>query len=98
MYNQIVLPTQFRREPPSVDPTQQRHLVNDHIARLAAEAATERMTRAARRERDRHTAERPGGFHVRAAVGRVLIGLGTVIAAPPRADDPSADTGSGHPA
>ncbi len=98
MTNQIVLPIQFRREPPSVDPIQQRHLVNDHIANLAAEAASERMASAARRARPGHIEERPGGLHVRAALGCALIGSGTAIAAPGRAEDPSTDVGAGHPA
>jgi hypothetical protein len=91
-------PRQFRRESPSVDPIQQRHLVNDHLASLAAEAAAERMSRDARQARNGHRVERAGGLHLRAALGRALIGIGTVIAAPPRADDPCADTGSGQPA
>lgn len=68
-----------------MDPMAQRILVHSHIAALEAEAAAERLAHTAR-----PTGPKPS---IRAALGRGLIAIGTMIAARP-VDDPSADAGA----
>ena len=104
-HSPVTDPPQHReREPQTMDPIQQQYLVHDHQASLAAEAAAERLARRAH-ALDGHPAderdlpeERPEGRRLRAALGRALIGVGTMIASGPRRDEPCVDAGSGHPA
>jgi len=70
-----------------MDPMAQRILVHSHIAALEAEAAAERLARAARA-----TGPKPS---LRAALGRGLIAIGTAIA-PISVDDPRPDAGAAH--
>jgi hypothetical protein len=81
-----------------VDPTQQQHLVNEHLSRLAAEASAERLARRARHARAGHPADEldandtvPARDGLRVVIGRALIGLGTAIAA--SGDDADAAAG-----
>ena len=72
-----------------MDPMAQRILVHSHMATLEADAAAERMARAARAAEPRTS--------VRAALGRGLIAIGTAIAPRPVEDarpDPSAAHGA----
>lgn len=75
-----------------MDPTAQRILVHSHMAALEAEAAGERLARAARAARTNDA--KPS---VRAALGRRLISVGRVIAATP-AEEPCPEAGAGHSA
>jgi hypothetical protein len=93
----------FRREPVTMDPIRFHHLVGDRHASLRAEAAAERLARDARRSRGHPADEvdpielrRADPRRFRAAVGRALIGLGTMIAAGSPGDASNADAGVGH--
>ena len=74
----------------------QDRLVRDHIARLEAEAAEERIARSLHT----HPSDAPPGYRrpgVRGALGRALIALGNAIAAT-SIDEAHARRDTAHPA